>query len=48
LTWAISGTTAVITGSGGSVAAGDVVEFIGPATADLTLGSIAIGIYGTR
>jgi hypothetical protein len=48
LTWAISGTTAVITGSGGSVAAGDVVEFIGPATADLTLGSIAIGIHGTR
>ena len=48
LTWAISGTVPTITGAGGTVSVGDIVEFIGPATADLTLGNITIGIHGTH
>jgi len=47
-TWAGSGTTAVVTGSGGTISAGDVVEALGGAVADGTLGNLAVGVYGTR
>lgn len=47
-TFAISGTTATFSGSGGSISVGDQIEIIGPATADATLATIGANIYATR
>lgn len=47
-TFSASGTAASFSGSGGSLAAGDYLEIVGPATADATLANLGVGIYGTR
>lgn len=47
-TFSASGTTAAYTGSGGSIAAGDIIEIIGPSTADATLATIGLSVYATR
>lgn len=48
ITYSASGTTGAPSGSGGSVSAGDVLEIIGPATADATLATVGVSIYATR
>lgn len=47
-TFASSGTSATFSGSGGSITVGDIVEIIGPATADATLATIGANILATR
>lgn len=41
-------TTTTFSGSGGTLAAGDYLEIVGPATADATLAGLGGGIYGTH
>ena len=47
-TFAASGTTASFSGSGGTISQGDLIEIIGPATADATLATIGFSIYATH
>lgn len=47
-TFSASGTVAVFTGSGGTISPGDIIEIVGPATADATLATIGASIYATR
>lgn len=47
-TFSAAGTVAAISGTGGSVAAGDWIEIDGPGTADATLATIGIGLSGIR
>jgi hypothetical protein len=47
-TWSASGNTAAITGAGGTFAAGDYMEIDGPSTADSTLATIGVNVYGVR
>lgn len=47
-TFAISGTVATFSGTGGTLAAGDYLQIIGPATGDTTLANFGGGIYATH
>jgi hypothetical protein len=51
ITFAISGTVATFVTTGGtakSIAVGDVVTIVGPATADTTLADVTLDLFGSR
>lgn len=47
-TFSGSGTVATLSGSGGSISTGDIIEIIGPASADATLATIGANVLATR
>ena len=46
-TWSASGSVAVVTGSGGTINAGDAVGLVGATTADATLANVGAAVNGT-
>ena len=47
-TFSASGTTATFSGTGGTIAAGHVIQIIGPGTADATLANLGVAIAASR
>ena len=45
--WSASGSVAAISGSGGTINAGDSVGYVGAATADATLSNVGLAVNGT-